>query len=64
MEIRRELLETKMRLIDSQLKATIKPFKRYPEIQRWKAFFKKVHEREGLRELEIREREGLRQRKY
>ena len=34
-----------MRLIDSQLKATIKPFKRYPEIQRWKALFKKVQSR-------------------
>ena len=45
MEMRREILETKMRVIDSQLKATIKPFKRYPEIQRWKAFFKKVQSR-------------------
>ena len=45
MEIRRELLEAKMRLIDNQLKATIKPFKRYPEIQRWKTFFKKVQSR-------------------
>ena len=34
-----------MRHIDNQLKSTIKPFKRYPEIQRWKALFKKVQSR-------------------
>ena len=45
MEMRREILEAKMGSIDSQLKATIKPFKRYPEIQRWKALFKKVQSR-------------------
>ncbi len=38
-------MEHKMRLIDTQLKATVKPFKRYPEIQRWKAMFKKVQSR-------------------
>ena len=38
-------MEHKMRRIDIQLKATIKPFKRYPEIQRWKAMFKKVQSR-------------------
>ena len=38
-------MENKMRLIEQELKATVKPFKRYPEIQRWKTFFKKVASR-------------------
>ena len=43
--MRRLLLETKMRAIDEHLKATIKPFKRFNEVQRWKAHFKKVQSR-------------------
>ena len=35
----------KMRHIDMQLKASVKPFKRYIEIQQWQATFKKVHSR-------------------
>ena len=45
MEVRRQMLETKMMVIDNQLKNSIKPFKRYPEIQRWKAIFKNVQSR-------------------
>ena len=43
--MRKELLEVKMRLADAHIKASMKPFKRYSEIQRWKALYKKVQSR-------------------